>query len=220
MYQALLHATKVSLNQMKERICRKTPKNVVDIQPTKPFFEVDVQLQTTSVVMNPSLKEIQNAINRSARAVLVCSKQLYNWDQGHKPEEERETFYDMIATDKEIVKVILLLTGSIEGARNNVNKFLSTFDEFSWLYNIAIEQDIQKFKKSDPGLVEYEAKLKYLVSIEDEIDKIKPQKQIGAMSLLTVNLCDGLKRFASHWKVKYADNLHIIAKYKLETIHD
>jgi hypothetical protein len=29
------------------------------------------------------------------------------------PEEEREPFYDWIAKDKEIVKVILLLTGSI-----------------------------------------------------------------------------------------------------------
>lgn len=126
----------------------------------------------------------------------------------------------MIATDKEIVKVILLLTGSIEGARANINRFLATFDEFSWLYNTAIEQDIQKFKKKDPGLIEYEAKLKYLVSVEDVIDKIKPQEQIGAMSLLTQNLCEGLKRFASHWKVKYSDNLHTIAKYNLETIHD
>jgi len=83
--------------------------------------------------MTPSLKEIQSAINRSARAVLVCSKKLYNWDQEKKPIHERETFHEMIATDKEIVKVILLLTGSIEGARNNVNRFLTAFDDYKWL---------------------------------------------------------------------------------------
>lgn len=42
MYQALLHATKYSLNQMKERICgrRNAPKQVL-----KPFFEVNVHLE-------------------------------------------------------------------------------------------------------------------------------------------------------------------------------
>jgi len=33
----------------------------------------------------------------------------------------------MIAKDKEIVKVILLLTGSIQGTKNKVEKFLANF---------------------------------------------------------------------------------------------
>jgi len=33
----------------------------------------------------------------------------------------------MIAQDKEIVKVILLLTGSIQGTKNKVNDFLFEF---------------------------------------------------------------------------------------------
>jgi len=40
----------------------------------------------------------------------------------------------MIAKDREIVKVILLLTGSIQGAKNKVNHFLESFDKFSWLW--------------------------------------------------------------------------------------
>ena len=56
MYQALLHATKFSLNQMKERICgrRNQPKQVL-----KPFFEVDVHLEGDACNLKPSLEEVQ-----------------------------------------------------------------------------------------------------------------------------------------------------------------
>jgi len=113
MYQALLHATKYSLNLMKERICgrRNAPKQVL-----KPFFEVDVHLNldgTGECTLKPSLEDVQSAINRAASHVLKSTKQVQNWNQKDQPEDEREPFYDWIAKDKEIVKVILLLTGSI-----------------------------------------------------------------------------------------------------------
>lgn len=55
MYQALLHATKYSLNQMKERICgrRNAPKQVL-----KPFFEVDVHLEGDICNLKPTLEEV------------------------------------------------------------------------------------------------------------------------------------------------------------------
>jgi dynein heavy chain len=53
--------------------------------------------------------------------VLSCSKKLLRWDQLDKKNsdgnEEKESFYKIIAQDKEIVKVILLLTGSIQGTK-------------------------------------------------------------------------------------------------------
>lgn len=53
MYQALLHATKYSLNAMKERICgrRNSPKLEL-----KPFFDVDVQLDGNTCTLNPTLE--------------------------------------------------------------------------------------------------------------------------------------------------------------------
>lgn len=55
MYQALLHATKYSLNAMKERICgrRNSPK-----MELKPFFDVDVQLDGNTCTLNPTLEQI------------------------------------------------------------------------------------------------------------------------------------------------------------------
>jgi dynein heavy chain len=76
MYQALLHATKYSLNQMKERICgrRNLPKQVL-----KPFFEVDVRLDGSKSVLKPSLDEVQVSINRAASCVLKSTKFVQLW---------------------------------------------------------------------------------------------------------------------------------------------
>jgi dynein heavy chain len=62
----------------------------------------------------------------------------------------------MIAQDKEIVKVILLLTGSIQGTRNKVNEFLATFKKYDWLCKESITDSIKSFSKRNPSLQEYE----------------------------------------------------------------
>jgi dynein heavy chain len=64
---------------------------------------------------------------------LRTSKTLSKWD-GEEKDSKHETFYEMIAIDKEIVKVILLLTGSIQGTRNKVSDFLASFKDFKKLW--------------------------------------------------------------------------------------
>lgn len=49
----------------------------------------------------------------------------------------------MIAQDKEIVKVILLLTGSIQGTKNKVNEFISKFNKYDWLWNSSIAKSLK-----------------------------------------------------------------------------
>ena len=89
MYQALLHATKYSLNAMKERICgrRNQPK-----MQLKPFFDVDVLLENGQWILKPSLEDIQSAINRAASHVLKRTKNVQNWNQKDIPEDKRENF--------------------------------------------------------------------------------------------------------------------------------
>ena len=122
MYQALLHATKYSLNQMKERICGRST-GAKKGGGLKPFFEVEVFLDNGKTLLKPSLDEVQHSINKAASAVLKSTKKVQNWNQKDLPEDERKPFYTWIARDKEIVKVILLLTGSIQGTRKIVVSF-------------------------------------------------------------------------------------------------
>jgi dynein heavy chain len=45
----------------------------------------------------------------------------------------------MIAQDKEIVKVILLLTGSIFGTKNTVQIYLDEFSRYKWMWKDSVE---------------------------------------------------------------------------------
>jgi len=144
---------------MKERICGRRGSNKNQL---KPFFEVDVHLEGDQCTLKPTLDEVQKAINRAASHVLKSTRYVQNWNQKDLPEEEREPFYDWIAKDKEIVKVILLLTGSIQGTKNSVNKFLSSFSVYDWLWKQKIDDALRKFNMKNPQLSDFEEKLKYL----------------------------------------------------------
>jgi dynein heavy chain len=139
----------------------------------KPFFEVDVRLDGNNSVLKPSLDEVQSAINRAASHVLKSTKKVQLWFQKDIPEEEKEPFYNWIAKDKEIVKVILLLTGSIQGTKNSVSKFLEGFTTYSWLWITKPEDDLKKFRLSNPELEDYEEKLKDFDHKNNQIEEIQ-----------------------------------------------
>lgn len=111
-----------------------------------------LQLDTNKVRLKPSLDDIQKAINRAATAVLRCSKDLFNWEQKNTESDKKASFYEMIAKDKEIVKVILLLTGSIQGTKNKVELFLISFQNFDWLWQKPINEALKQFSKQNPTL--------------------------------------------------------------------
>ncbi|KAL4479549.1 hypothetical protein ABPG72_018535, partial [Tetrahymena utriculariae] len=217
-YQALLNSTQNSLNAMKFRVCGKKPLGTNALQNLKPFFQVEVQLLGDKVTLSPSLQDIQKSINRAATAILRCSKNLYNWDQQNKNSLEKTTFYDLVACDKEIVKVILLLTGSIQGTKNKVNEFLSGFDKFEWLFKESIQQSLKKFSKNGPTLQNYEEQLKRFSKIEEEIAKIVPSYNIGAMELMTQNIQIQLSTWAKEWKLQYSQDLHKRARNLLDNL--
>ena len=87
-YQALLNCVRVSLNLIKKRTCSRIGANILFSQ--KPFFEVDITLSVPSVRLNPSLDEIQRAINRASVAVLGASKKMYQWGQIEIKDEKQK----------------------------------------------------------------------------------------------------------------------------------
>jgi dynein heavy chain len=124
----------------------------------------------------------------------------------------------MIAQDKEIVKVILLLTGSIQGTRQRVNDFKVNFNRFNHLWEGNIDNSLKDFEKKTPTLQDYEDKLKKFTQVEEDIDKIQSAHLIGAMELKTEGLCNGLKHWSKEWKNKYAENLHKRARTNLYSL--
>lgn len=213
MYQALLHATKHSLNALKERVCERKKDSKEPM--LKPFFEVKVQLDGTNCVLNPPLSDIQNSINRAANAVLKSTKNVTKWIKG-----TNQTFYEWVAKDKEIVKVILLLTGSIEGTKNKVEEFLRQFNEFKWLWEQDIVKTQQEVSQKATSNEDYEKELKKLVDTENKIKKIPRSSQIGAMELKTDKIKETMLKILGNWKKEYWNDLEKKVKNSVDGLKD
>ncbi|OQS07437.1 dynein heavy chain [Thraustotheca clavata] len=216
MYQALLHCTKNSLNSVKKRVASRAGVNLVIAE--RPFFDVDVQLSIPRVQLYPSLDDIQLAINRAAQTVLAAAKELYDWGQAEIAKEDKTTFFERITKDIEIVRVVLLLTGSVQGLRNSVTEYLESFKQYEWLWMENKDVSYENFLKKNPELQDFERKLKSFVIIDEDITAIPANHNIGALCLNTRNIKLQLKHENAQWKLKYSDNLHNQARKKMESL--
>lgn len=74
--------TERSIMAMADAIATPDVSNAINSDKAslvKPFFEVNVHLTAPSVVLQPSLDEIQSCINKSAQAILRCFTKVHDW---------------------------------------------------------------------------------------------------------------------------------------------
>lgn len=216
MYTALLNCAKNSLNALKKRVSARTHTSWLYTE--RPFFELEVQLVAPYVRLTPSLEEVQSAINKCATAVLGCSKLLFDWGQEGVDEDERATFFNRITNDLEIVRVVLLLTGSIQGTKAEVESYLTSFGNFEWLWKSDADGIYKEFMKKNPAIDDYERELQKFAQVDEQITAVHLIHNIGALSLNTAPIKTQLRTLNSQWKVQYSDNLHKTATNQLTTL--
>ncbi|EER16954.1 hypothetical protein Pmar_PMAR024462, partial [Perkinsus marinus ATCC 50983] len=235
MYQALLSATKRSLQLLKARICARPIVSSVEYDELpSPFFEVNLQLDGVSVRLDPSVEELQSAVNGGAVSILKCSKMIEAWDTVTIPKSvqmilnpnlppvislgSQGTFYDRVAQDKEILKVILMLTGAVQNSEDECNVYLERFSCYGWLWEDSIEDKYKEFEATNPTLDDFECKLRSFAQLDEKLDLFESSRQIGALLLRPESLAKGLKGLANEWKVAFSKQLHVKARDRLEAL--
>ena len=228
-YSAVLRATRQSFAAIKNRIGTRMGGGFLFLE--RPFFEVEVELQVPSVVLNPNLDEIHIAVNGVAKKVLKASLAIKRWGQTDLNGDEENvpgvdydsigtgTFYDEIASDMEVVKLVLLLTGAIDGTKANVNAFIDGYKEWDFLYLSSLQEAYEAFTNSKPSLERFEQEIKKYMDIETHFVKMSPAHNIGALSLDIQPLKLALKAEAAAWKTQFAKNLHEYGAGKLQDVY-
>eukprot|EP00900_Chrysochromulina_parva_P019551 jgi/Chrpa1/27598/Chrysochromulina_OHIO_Genome00025701-RA len=167
--------------------------------------------------MNPELGEIQTAINTVVRAVLSCSKQTSLWENDDNYASGKNVF-DVVSKDKDVVRVVLMLTGALEGVKRQVYEYMHTMTKYDYLWKDNKKAAYNAFMSKDPSLEDFEAELKKYDLVEHEIMRIPQKHNIGAIVLETLALKTALSTEAKTWKKQYAQNLHGQARTELATI--
>ena len=195
MYLAILNATKHSFFALKKRLSNRAGAFAsVTEKGSLPFFDLNVELSLPNVTINPGLEEIQAAINRCGLNVLRCSKRICQWGQDRTSAiNSLKTFHSMIAQDKEIVKMVLLLTASVELTKRQVQEYLDYFMQYDHLWKTDKAQAYSTFMKSKPSLDAFDEEITKYDSIDNEIASLPGKKTIGCMCLDATPVKDALR---------------------------
>lgn len=226
MYHALLTCLKNSFNLIKKKV-GGTPKGLGALSGPEddeaPFFqadvEVDISLGPDAIVMKPSLDDIQDAINNTAVGILKSTKQLMAWGQDRsKPRDTLHSFFEQLAGEKEVVKYVLLLTGSLLGAKIEVSNYLESFQQYQHLWGKNMQTEYAEFIDKEPTLEDFDDRLAYYVEIEGQINSAPDEFNIGVLSLRNTEIHKSLSAFIDLWKSQYTSNLLEIAREDLTGI--
>ncbi|CAI2380850.1 unnamed protein product [Moneuplotes crassus] len=185
MYQALLQLTRQSLRSLKNKLCGTT--RGTDSCSTL-LFDCCVSIDVTGCIISPSINDLQKTVNLEVSAILKCTKEVYNWGQQEVPENEKTPFYDWIIKDKEIIKLVLLLTGALQGLRPKVTVFMEQFSQYKWLW-------IENPEENE----ECKEKIENLPNLE-WINNIPDIEKIGALKIETTEIKRILTEKVIEWK--------------------
>jgi dynein heavy chain len=202
-YEFLIATTKNSLNSLKERISG---------DKSQPIFKVDVVLTNNTVEIRPKIQRIQEAINKIAKSILFAMKDINSWKR--LDSEEISSFHERVGKDNEIVKMILILTGSYQSNNVEIEKYLKeTFDPFKPIWIDNIEKKIKEFnQKPNKTYADYEEKLNEYGGIENRIKAIPDEKPIGAVAVNLIPIKDNLLKYVGEWKWHYMRQLLLTTK--------
>eukprot|EP00937_MAST-01D_sp_MAST-1D-sp2_P003104 g3104.t1 len=190
MYQALLHTIKNSLNATKKRVASRLSAG--PIAAGSPLFNVNVHLGVPDVVLSPNMDDIQRTVDEAAKCVLGCAKGLWGWGQQGLPGADKINFFGRVAQGIEIVRVCLLLAGSIQGTRNHVAEYVDKFREYRWLWLDDRNAKYAEPMDTKPKLTDYESELMEFVYVERDTNALPADHSVGALSLNTEQLKDDL----------------------------
>ncbi|RXM37302.1 Dynein heavy chain 8, axonemal [Acipenser ruthenus] len=174
-------------------------------------------------VMLPSLDDIQQAINRFVHLILEVTRGVAQWGQERVikitiPEENLNTaktklaeenipkrklknFYHSVAEHKDISKLVMLLTSSVNSLRKPASDVLQELHKFKVVWGEDRDDKVKQFMASNPSLTEIKSEILHYVRLEQEIEEIKPTIILGSIELFTGPLKMSLAVEAKAWKM-------------------
>ncbi|RXN22871.1 dynein heavy chain axonemal-like protein [Labeo rohita] len=125
-----------------------------------------------------------------------------------------KNYHKSISENKEIVKLVSVLSTSINSSKKEIMNSLDRFSLYHHIWKKDREETIQKCIQGNPLLSEFESQILYYRDLELEINAEPEFISVGALALYTVDLKLALTAETKSWMVDYGH--HCNRKYRME----
>ncbi|KAG8512009.1 Dynein heavy chain 8, axonemal, partial [Galemys pyrenaicus] len=115
------------------------------------------------------------------------------------PPRKLKNFYPGVAEHKDISKLVLLLSSSVNSLRKVAQEALQDFQKYKTLWTE--DRDVKEFLANNPSLTEIRSEILHYATFEQEIDELKPVIVVGALELHTEPMKLALSIEAKAWKM-------------------
>uniref|UniRef100_A0A8C8C8Z2 Dynein, axonemal, heavy chain 5 n=1 Tax=Oncorhynchus tshawytscha TaxID=74940 RepID=A0A8C8C8Z2_ONCTS len=127
---------------------------------------------------------------------------------------QARNYYKSVSENKEIIKLVSVLSTSINSTKKDVVNALDRFSRYHHIWRKEREDTIQKFSQGSPLLSEFESQILYYKDLELEINAEPEYITVGALALYTADLKMALTAETKSWMVDYG--LHCNRKYRTD----
>ncbi|KAM7319109.1 hypothetical protein ACRRTK_022221 [Alexandromys fortis] len=117
------------------------------------------------------------------------------------PARKLKNFYPGVAEHKDISKLVLLLSSSVNSLRKAANEALQDFHKYKTLWTEDRDVKVKEFLANNPSLTEIRSEILHYATFEQEIDELKPIIVVGALELHTEPMKLALSIEAKAWKM-------------------
>ncbi|XP_064201033.1 dynein axonemal heavy chain 5 isoform X1 [Anguilla rostrata] len=130
---------------------------------------------------------------------------------------QSRNYYKSVSENKEIVKLVSVLSTSINSSRKDVTNALDRFSRYHHIWRKDRDTTILEFSQGSPLLSEFESQILYYRDLELEINAEPEFVTVGALALYTADLKMALTAETKGWMVDYGH--HCNRKYRTEMEH-
>ncbi|XP_051710736.2 dynein axonemal heavy chain 8 isoform X1 [Oryctolagus cuniculus] len=117
------------------------------------------------------------------------------------PARKLKNFFPGVAEHKDISKLVLLLSSSVNSLRKAVHEALQDFQKYKSLWTEDRDVKVKEFLAHNPSLTEIRSEILHYATFEQEIDELKPVIVVGALELHTEPMKLALSIEAKAWKM-------------------
>ncbi|XP_014864164.1 PREDICTED: dynein heavy chain 5, axonemal [Poecilia mexicana] len=170
----------------KERICKKkmNERRMAALKQDSSESESDDEATTHRSVTDCTSSEI------SASVIQAIPFQARN-------------YYKSVSENKEIVKLVSVLSSSITSTKKEVEAALDRFSGYHHIWRKDREDTLQKFIQGSPFLSDFESQIIFYRDLELKINSEPEYITIGALALFTAFLKMSLTAETKNWMVDY-----------------